>query len=122
MIGSYTLDSHFDERVVLPDGNVTIKGNIEAPVQPFEIPYRALIPGKSQVQNLLSTVCISTSHVASSTLRMEPHYMIARQQTQRLNGRYTCPTGEESRARFSVIFPRVTPRRKTRTIAEQIGR
>ena len=77
MIGSHTLDSHFDERVALPDRNVTIECNFEVPVQPYEIPYRALMPRKSQVRNLLVTVCLSASHVAYSTLRMEPHYMIA---------------------------------------------
>lgn len=75
-MGSYNSDSHNVQRVALPDGSVRNEGNMEMHVQPYEIPYRILTPQKSQVQNLLVTVCVSATHVAYSSLRMEPQYMI----------------------------------------------
>jgi hypothetical protein len=75
-MGSYNSDSHNVQRVALPDGFVRNEGDLQVHVQPYEIPYRILIPQKSQVRNLLVTVCVSATHVAYSSLRMESQYMI----------------------------------------------
>lgn len=75
-MGSYNIDSHNIQRVALPNGAVTNEGDVEVPVQPYEIPYRSLVPQRSQVQNLLVPVCLSATHVAYSSVRMEPQYMI----------------------------------------------
>lgn len=75
-MGSYNSDSHNVERVALPDGTVQNEGDVEVPVQPYEIPYRILVPEESQVRNLLVPVTLSATHVAYSSLRMEPQYMI----------------------------------------------
>ncbi|MEZ5402248.1 MAG: FAD-dependent oxidoreductase [Bryobacteraceae bacterium] len=75
-MGSYNSDSHNVFRFVQPDGSVQNEGNMEVPVEPYQIPYRVLLPKKKQARNLLVPVCVSSSHVTYSTLRMEPVYMI----------------------------------------------
>lgn len=75
-MGSYNIDSHNFERVAMPDGSVQNEGNTEVPVQPYQIPYGILVPRPHQASNLLVPVCVSASHVAYSSLRLEPQYMI----------------------------------------------
>ena len=75
-MGSYNSDSHNVQRYVTEDGYAQNEGNMEVPVTPYQIPYRLLLPKKSEGSNLLVTVCFSASHVTYSTLRMEPVYMI----------------------------------------------
>jgi len=75
-MGSYNSDSHNVQRFVQADGTVQNEGNMEVPVSPYQIPYRVMLPKKTEVTNLLVPVCVSASHVAYSTLRMEPVYMI----------------------------------------------
>lgn len=76
-MGSYTLDSHNVQRYITPDGHVQNEGDIgiSAP-RPYEIAYGALIPKKAQCQNLLVPVCLSSSHIAFGSIRMEPVFMI----------------------------------------------
>ncbi len=75
-MGSYNSDSHNVQRYLEKDGTVQNEGNMEVPVKPYQIPYRVLVPPRKAVTNLLVPVCVSSSHVAYSTLRMEPVYMI----------------------------------------------
>lgn len=78
-MGSYNSDSHNVERVVNAAGFVRNEGDMQVPVTPYQIPYRMLTPKRGQAANLLVPVCFSASHVAYSTLRMEPQYMIVGQ-------------------------------------------
>ncbi len=75
-MGSYNSDSHNIQRVVTPDGNVMNEGDVQVAVKPYQIPYRVMVPKRSEAENLLVPVCFSASHVAYSSLRMEPQYMI----------------------------------------------
>jgi len=75
-MGSYNSDSHNVQRFLERDGTVQNEGNMEVPVQPYQIPYRVLLPKRAETANVLVPVCVSASHVAYSTLRMEPVYMI----------------------------------------------
>jgi hypothetical protein len=75
-LGSYNSDSHNVQRFMQPDGTIQNEGNMEVAVKPYQIPYRVLLPRKKEAENLLVPVCVSSSHVTYSTLRMEPVYMI----------------------------------------------
>jgi hypothetical protein len=75
-MGSYNSDSHHVQRVLDADGKAENEGDMQVPVQPYEIPYRILTPRRAEARNLLVPVCFSASHVTYSTLRMEPQYMI----------------------------------------------
>jgi hypothetical protein len=75
-MGSYNSDSHNEQRVAMPDGTVQNEGDVQVPVKPYEIPYRVMTPQRAQATNLLVPVCLSASHAAYSSVRMEPQYMI----------------------------------------------
>ncbi|MCE5310495.1 MAG: FAD-dependent oxidoreductase [Acidobacteriales bacterium] len=75
-MGSYNSDSHNLQRFVNGKGFVENEGDVQVPVQPYQIAYRSLTPKRAEVANLLVPVCLSASHVAYSSMRMEPQYMI----------------------------------------------
>ncbi len=75
-MGSYNSDSHNVQRIATPDGFVENEGDMQVPVTPYQIPYRVMLPKSNEAANLLVPVCFSASHVAYSSLRMEPQYMI----------------------------------------------
>jgi hypothetical protein len=74
-MGSYNSDSHNVERIV-SDGFVRNEGDMQVAVKPYQIPYRVMLPKRGEVENLLVPVAFSASHVAYSSVRMEPQYMI----------------------------------------------
>jgi FAD-dependent oxidoreductase family protein len=78
-MGSYNSDSHNVERIVdrVTAGDfVRNEGDMQVAVKPYQIPYRILLPKRAEVTNLLVPVAFSASHVAYSSVRMEPQYMI----------------------------------------------
>ncbi|GAA4447205.1 FAD-dependent oxidoreductase [Ravibacter arvi] len=76
-MGSYTLDSHNIQRYIKKDGYVQNEGDIGVKVpRPYKISYRSLIPKKEEIQNLLVPICLSSSHIAFGSIRMEPVFMI----------------------------------------------
>ena len=75
-MGSYNSDSHNIQRVAMPDGTVQNEGDVQVPVQPYEIAFRTITPRRAEMENLLVPVCLSATHAAYSSVRMEPQYMI----------------------------------------------
>ena len=76
-MGSYAIDSHNVQRYVTKDGHVQNEGDIGVhPKTPYRIAYGVLTPKKSECRNLLVPVCVSSSHIAYGSVRMEPVFMI----------------------------------------------
>jgi hypothetical protein len=109
-MGSYNSDSHNVQRIVNKDGFVRNEGDMQVPVNPYQIPYRVLLPKKSEVGNLLVPVCFSASHVAYSTLRMEPQYMILGQ---------AAGVAAAMAIRAGAAVQDIDTRQLTRTLVEQ---
>ncbi|MEA3207788.1 MAG: hypothetical protein QOE70_845 [Chthoniobacter sp.] len=75
-LASYTMDSHNCQRVVI-DGAVRNEGDVQTGVpRPYPVSYRSIVPKESQCSNLFVTVCLSASHIAYGSIRMEPVFMI----------------------------------------------
>jgi hypothetical protein len=76
-MGSYGIDSHNVQRYITPEGYVQNEGDIGVSTNgPYQIAYGALVPKKGQAANLLVPVCVSSSHIAYGSIRMEPVFMI----------------------------------------------
>ena len=76
-MGSYAMDSHNVQRYITPQGFVQNEGDIGVkPTVPYSISYGSLTPQKNQCSNLLVPVCLSSSHIAFGSIRMEPVFMI----------------------------------------------
>ncbi len=76
-MGSYNMDSHNCMRYVTPDGRVQNEGDVQvSPGGPYQISYRALIPKRGECANLLVPVCVSSSHIAYGSIRMEPVFFV----------------------------------------------
>jgi hypothetical protein len=76
-MGSYTMDSHNVQRYVTPEGFVQNEGDVGVrPQKPYQIDLGSLIPKKEECSNLIVPVCVSCSHIAFGSIRMEPVFMI----------------------------------------------
>lgn len=76
-MGSYALDSHNTQRYVKADGYVQNEGDIGVhPDRPYSIAYGSILPKVKECQNLLVPICVSSSHIAYGSIRMEPVFMI----------------------------------------------
>jgi hypothetical protein len=75
-LGAYGMDSHNCQRLV-QNGVVRNEGDTEVGVSgPYPISYRSIVPKADQAENLLVPVCLSASHIAYGSIRMEPVFMI----------------------------------------------
>ncbi len=76
-MGAYGMDSHHIQRYVTEDGFVKNEGNVEAHVAaPYPVGYGAIVPKRSECANLLVPVCLSATHIAFGSIRMEPVFMV----------------------------------------------
>lgn len=76
-MGSYTIDSHNVQRYITPDGYVQNEGDIGVSTGgPYMIAAGSIQPKKEECQNLLVPVCVSSTHIAFGSIRMEPVFMI----------------------------------------------
>jgi hypothetical protein len=79
-LASYNMDSHNCQRIVSPTGSAINEGDVQRPTAgPFGISYGAIVPRKAECENLFATFCLSASHIAFSSCRMEPVFMITSQ-------------------------------------------
>jgi len=75
-LGSFGMDSHVVQHFVTENGKAQNDGVIwHVPPRPYGISYRSIIPPKGQCENLFSPICLSASHVAHGSIRMEPVFM-----------------------------------------------
>jgi hypothetical protein len=76
-MGSYNMDSHNCMRWVTPEGTVQNEGDVQvSPGGPYRISYKSIVPKSGECPNLLVPVCLSSSHIAYGSIRMEPVFMV----------------------------------------------
>lgn len=76
-MGSYTMDSHNVQRYVTEEGFVQNEGDlgVKAP-KPYQIDLGSIMPKREDCLNLIVPVCVSSTHIAFGSIRMEPVFMI----------------------------------------------
>ena len=78
-MGAYNMDSHNAERVVV-NGMVKNEGDVQLRgISPYPIAYRSITPKRAECDNLLVPVCLSATHMAYGSIRMEPVFMVLAQ-------------------------------------------
>lgn len=76
-MAAYGMDSHHTQRYVDAQGQARNEGDVQVPVAaPYPIAYRAIVPRADECTNLLVPVCLSASHIAYGSIRMEPVFMV----------------------------------------------
>jgi hypothetical protein len=74
-LGAYNMDSHNCRRIVR-DGVAHNEGDVQVGVKPYPISYRSIVPKQSECENLFAPICLSATHIAYGSIRMEPVFMI----------------------------------------------
>lgn len=75
-LAAYNMDSHNIQRLV-KNGLTENEGDVQVPpMRPYSMSYRSIVPKRSEAENLLVPVCLSASHIAYGSIRMEPVFMI----------------------------------------------
>jgi arylsulfatase A-like enzyme len=82
-LAAYGVDD-FPYTVVAQDGKIALQGGEFSIIYldkgkyngSYKIPYEAIVPRKGECDNLIVPVCVSASHIAFTSLRMEPVWMV----------------------------------------------
>ncbi|WP_432327105.1 FAD-dependent oxidoreductase [Mucilaginibacter sp. P25] len=75
-MAAYGMDSHNCERLVV-NGVVKNEGDVQVHgFAPYAVSYRAIVPKQKEAANLFVPVCLSASHIAYGSIRMEPVFMV----------------------------------------------
>ncbi|MCX6855861.1 MAG: FAD-dependent oxidoreductase [Verrucomicrobia bacterium] len=75
-MGAYNMDSHHIQRYVTAEGYVRNEGDVQIRSRPYPISYRSIRPREEECRNLLVPICLSASHIAYGSIRMEPVFMV----------------------------------------------
>lgn len=76
VLASYPMDSHFTSRYKDEQGRLRVEGGLLTKVAPYPVSYRAIVPKASECSNLLVPICLSATHAAYGSIRMEPVFMM----------------------------------------------
>ena len=106
-LAAYTMDSHNVQRYVDAEGHVRNEGDVEVGgFPPYPISYRAIVPKAAECTNLLVPVCLSASHIAFGSIRMEPVFMVLGQSAATA----ACQAIDDGLAVQSVNYPKLRHR------------
>lgn len=75
-MGAYNMDSHNIQRYITAEGFVRNEGDVQVGTRPYPVSYRSIRPRADECTNLLVPVCLSASHIAYGSIRMEPVFMV----------------------------------------------
>jgi hypothetical protein len=76
-LAAFNMDSHNVQRYVDAEGCVRNEGDVQVPIfPPYSISFRSIVPRQTECGNLLVPVCLSASHIAYGSIRMEPAFMV----------------------------------------------
>jgi hypothetical protein len=83
-VSSFPIDSHDCQRIASPDGKTVVNEGTIFPVRmpgrkhgyPYHVPFRSILPLAEECENLIVPVALSCTHVAISSIRVEPTWMM----------------------------------------------
>jgi len=105
-LAAYTMDSHNCRRLAR-DGHAENEGDVQVGgFPPYPISYRSLLPNESECENLAVPVCLSATHIAYGSIRMEPVFMILGQ----TSGTAACQALEEKRSLQGIDYGKLRVR------------
>jgi hypothetical protein len=106
-LAAYTMDSHNCRRIVR-DERVENEGDVQVGgFPPYQISYRSIVPQESECENLVVPVCLSASHIAYGSIRMEPVFMVLGQSAAIAAGMALDEKAAVQRINYKRLRPRL---------------